>query len=398
MNPRYLVLAVVVLSWGTITLAQEQGSDQDQERDRRGRRGRFVERQQDPERGGRQEGERRGPPGMPGFGGGDPEEMRQRWERFRTASPEERRRQFTERMVDMAAWNYELNDTEKDVVRREMEKMSAERRTAMGATADEYDRLRDEMFQFWARPPAEGEAGGRERFERMREDPKFQEMRRRMREIEEQHPFNWEESVKRVENLLPPEKVAKGRARIEQFRRGFEERRRDGERSGGDRPRGDDRMERRRGENRADRPRRDDSANRTDPDRGRDRARRRGDARRDGQRPNADQAPLAGPGVERPLHPWERYVQKFVVDNALSPSQVSAAYSILKDVRTRADRIESSNRDALLLAEKITDPAAKKKRIDELSKPVNDLFEELKRRCDGVLTAEQRAKKPAKAA
>lgn len=369
---RIAFVATIALMGIPAAWAQEEGADPSNRDERGGRRGRFN----------REEGER----GRRGEGreqrreGNDGEERRRGFERFRNATQEERQRMMVDRMVDMTARNYELNETEKEVVRKEMQTMAVERRAAMGAEAAELDRLREEMFKFWSQPPA-NENEGRERFERMRNDPQFQEIRRRMREIEDKYPFNWEESVKRVENLIPPEKVAKGHARVEEFRRGFEDRRRNFERGGENRREESNREGRRdRGNRRrGDRERRGE--NRSDPGAG-------------AQPATGAQPPVAVAPAE--VHPWEKYVQKFLADHDATANQASAAHAILKDVRTRAERVEAGNRDALVQAEKITDAAAKKKRLDELNKPINDLFEELKRRCDGLLTAEQRTKKAGK--
>ena len=323
---------------------------------------------------------RMGPPGGRGgpgggFGGGR-EEERQQWgerrERYRNASPAERRNLRLEGWVDMTARNYDLNDTEKAVVRQEMETMQAERRALMGPDADEQDRLREKMFEFWNQPREggnAGEEGGRPDWRRMRDNPEFRELQEKLRALDEKYPFDWQASVERVEKLLPPDKVAKGRARFEERRAQWQNR--DGERRG---DRGRDRG--RDGERRRDRG---------------DRDRRRSQANPDNQS-TTPPSPAAEPAkVEAMIkstktsHPWEEYVNKFSARYKLDPAQVASAQSILKDSLARAGKLEQDE------AKRLGDtPGAK--RSAELTAALDGIFTELKGRLDALLTAEQRTK------
>jgi len=338
--------------------------------------------QSPPAEGDRREGERRmrppGPPGGPGgrFGGGTEEERgqwRERMERYRNASPAERANLRLDGMVEMTARNYELDETEKATVRREMETMQAERRALMGPDADEQDRLREKMFEFWNRPREGGNnEDGRPDWRGMRDNPEFRELQEKLRALDEKYPFDWQASVARVEKVLPPEKVAKGRARMEERRNQWQNRERDRDRDAG---RGRDR------------------------DRGRDRRGdrgERGDRRRRGESGGAASTPPSTPAVEparvealvkttKATHPWEEYVLGFSAKYKLDAAQVASAQAVLKDSLTRGSKLESDEAARL-------GAAAGQKRSPELTAALDQIFKELKGRLDALLTAEQRAK------
>ena len=259
-------------------------------------------------------------------------------------------------------------------------------RGKMGPDAEEYDRLRDQMTEFWSSDRGNDTGDRGSRWREMRNDPKFREMRERMREFESKYPFDWQASVARIEKLLPEQQVKKGRER-RQNRRGW----------GGRRDR-----ERR---NRADRT--DDVKllrDRADLVEQAKRAGRAGDAKRlmgeadgraagPGQRdtPN-DGKPKDSRPPPRPLHPWVKYTQAFGERHDLSQTQAASAESILKDVLSRAGQIESGNAARIAKAERVLDAAVREKRLAELRRPIDQLFDELKKRLDDVLTAAQRSK------
>ena len=328
----------------------------------------------------RGDGERRrgfggpGGPGGPGgrFGGGSEEERaawRERMEKYRNASPAERRNLRLEGMVEMTARNYELDETEKATVRREMETMQTERRNAMGADADEYDRLREKMFEFWNRPREGGnaESGEQPDWRGMRDNPEFRELQEKLRSLDEKYPFDWQASIARVEKVLPPEKVAKGKARMEERRAQWQNR--DGNR---DRERGRDREGRRNRGDRGDRRGRLESGN-------------------DSTTPNPPPAAAEQPKVEailktsKTVHPWEEYVNSFSARYKLDPAQIASAQSVLKDSLARATKLEQED------AAKAGNAAAGKK-SPELTAAQDSIFKELKGRLDALLTAEQRTK------
>jgi len=92
------------------------------------------------------------------------------------------------------------------------------------------------------------------------------------------------------------------------------------------------------------------------------------------------------------LHPWEKYVQDFNARHELTAAQAASSQSILKDVRRRAQLVEKRNATSLAEAERMRDRTLRLQRLAELNKPVDQLFEELKKRLNGLLTAAQRNK------
>ncbi|HKQ49503.1 MAG TPA: hypothetical protein VJZ71_15635 [Phycisphaerae bacterium] len=289
---------------------------------------------------------------------------RERMDRLRDATPAQRRQFQVDRWVDRADRMYELDDDQKSIVRIEIENMQRERREAMGPEAEEYDRLREQMFQFWRPMPGSenAERGDREtrreRRRRMMEDPRFLQVRRRLQELERKYPAEWEEAMRRVEALLPAEQAQKGREKFEERSARRQER--------------EERWRRRGAE-----PRPVESAS----------------------TPTAPDAPVS-PATDAPTlelvppsapHPWEVYVRDFSADHELTAAQQAAAQAVLKDIRTRAAQMELTLRDKIAAAEKMPDSAARTQRLAELQQPSQRLFDELKTRLDGLLTATQRA-------
>jgi hypothetical protein len=319
--------------------------------------------------------------------GGPSETERQEWrarrERYLQASPEERRRLRLERWVRMTTRTYELDEAQQVLVRGELETMQVERRVELGTEAEEYDRLRDTMVELWAK--AEQETGGElrrgERWRRMRDNPEFTTLREQMRKINEKHPFNMEAAIQRVEKLLPEAQVEKGRARRAQWR----------ERGGRWRERRQRREEQSRGN---DAPA---NAPRRPPER---KAAVEADVKAaeeagTGRAITKDEKRKAEPAearTPRKPHPWEEYVRRFIKRTDVTEAQSTAAMSILKDVQKRASQIEKASTDKITAAKKIKDKAGRKARLEELKKPIDRLFDELKKRLDGLLTASQRAK------
>jgi hypothetical protein len=281
------------------------------------------------------------------------QERRERWSRYAESTPEDRRRMRVDRMVEWTARNYELDDVQKELVRREIEAAQEERRMAMGADAAEFDRLQAEMIRL--RTSEDREDGDRRRG---RDDPEVQKLREQLRAIEDKYPRNWDESIARIEKLLPEEQARAGHQRLEARRE-----------------RSSDRRERRR-------------------DRDESRLDRKQSMRRmrtlDESKPTAETIPTIAPPAAPPAHPWEQYVENYISHNELTPTQASSAMAILKDLRTRAEAIEHSQRDKRAEIEKLSDKSKQSAGLAELNAPVNQLFEELQRRLDGLLTAAQR--------
>lgn len=288
--------------------------------------------------------------------------------------------------TQMATQTYDLDESQQALVRNELEAMQTERREEMGPDADEYDRLGDAMGDLWSKHEKEKAGGGSDWWgvqQRMMSDPEFTELRKRMRELEEKYPFDMEAAVQRLEKLLPEEQAEKGRARREKWR----------ERMGRWRQRRENQSDESKGGEQAE-----EQPVPTPEQKAADK-KSTASAQEAGTKRQA--AVDAGRVVElteeqaaRELHPWEKYVRDFVRHHRLTETQALAAMSILKNVLNRAEQIERVNADKAGELEKITDKSAREARRKELDKPIDQLFEELKRRLDGLLTAAQRAERP----
>lgn len=342
----------------------------------------------------RRERRREGRGGREDRGGRD--NNRQDWSRYQNATPEEREKMRSERMVDMTARNYDLTDEQKTLVRTEMERMRDERKMLMGADYDRYEKLREQQFQYWQNRGQDGRGRGGPRgqdWERMRNDPEFQKLRTEMRELETKYPFDWQASMTRIESLLPPEQAAKGRERFEQRRSRFDERRqrveaeiqqdmlnlmRETEQAmaGGDKARVTELL--------------DKASKQLDSSWVSEdvklQLRQRIEAAR-------QQAGVNNPTVdvpEAPEHPWEKQVREFGAKHQLSASQQSASAGILKDVLDRASRYEAGITSKVAAAKELPDAKEREAKLKELNAPLVKLQEELSIRLDGLLTAEQR--------
>ncbi len=311
------------------------------------------------------------------------ERRRARRERYRNAAPEKRREMRLDRYVRMTTRAYELDEAQQIVVRGEIEAMDAERRVKMGPDAEEYDRLRDKMFEFWGRQAGnegEGRRRGRDGWRGMRDNPEFQKLRRKMRDIEEKHPFDMEAAIQRVEKLLPEEQVKKGRER----RAGWQERRARwrGRRRNREEPPS---TEAKAGDTQVPTPEQRAAVEKAV--KAADEVRTKAQLAEDVKRVTK----LVEKQAAKELHPWEKHVRDFISRYKLTDPQVAAAMSILKDVRKRAVQIEQTNAKKVDEANKIKDKAGQKARLKALNEPIDRLFDELKKRLDGLLTASQRA-------
>lgn len=109
-------------------------------------------------------------------------------------------------------------------------------------------------------------------------------------------------------------------------------------------------------------------------------------------RPGMPAGTPANSGPTRPLNEWERYVQEFITRYDLDASQTNAALSILRDLTARAVQIQKVNDPKMVAANQMTDPRQKQKYMDDLKRPIDDLFYELQRRLNGLPTAAQLTK------
>ncbi len=265
---------------------------------------------------------------------------RDRMEQAATATAEQRREMRIDWMVDRMARTYELTDEQRVPVRAELTQISEERRARMGTDAARMDELEEQIRDYRMKRRESGAPGERDR---LRDDPEYRTLREQLRSIRDQHPFDWDATVQRVEKLLPQDQVEAGRARRNERR----ERR-------------NERMARRaeRGMNGINGP-----------------------GRTWRQRPVLDQN-AAMPTVPAAAE-WEQYTRDLIARYEFDAGQVNAARSVLKDVSTRGEQIERK------IAEQA---AAGGARSETLEAQRSELFHELKQRLDKLVTEKQRLK------
>jgi hypothetical protein len=98
----------------------------------------------------------------------------------------------------------------------------------------------------------------------------------------------------------------------------------------------------------------------------------------------------------RPLDAWQAYVEQFIQQYQLDPSQAESARSILAEVRGRAEKYRESSGEELQTVERQLRGASGESRRSlqgrrgELRRPLVQLFGELKQRLEALLTAAQR--------
>ncbi len=101
-------------------------------------------------------------------------------------------------------------------------------------------------------------------------------------------------------------------------------------------------------------------------------------------------------GVARPLDAWESYVKQYIKRHGLDAGQTNAAMAILKELKDRGKSYRLKYRAELKRLERAVaaaDPAARPRfqaQLDQVRRPIDELFGELRSRLDGLLTESQR--------
>jgi len=131
---------------------------------------------------------------------------------------------------------------------------------------------------------------------------------------------------------------------------------------------------------------------------GRDRRRRRGNRDRTRETTEVAEQGASDP-VGEELRGWEKYVADFIVNYKLDDGQKTTALSCLSELKDRADAHRNSRKEEISkLEERIQDPSKSpeeladiKKQLTELYGPIDEMFQELKRRLEAIPSAQQRA-------
>lgn len=114
-------------------------------------------------------------------------------------------------------------------------------------------------------------------------------------------------------------------------------------------------------------------------------------------RPRRPRVPLRGPTGRTPVarvDTWDIYVQRFIADYGLDQSQATQSQAILADCKKRAVEYQASHRSDYDRLQAAMAGAAKDsdahKQFEQLNKPIDDLFNEMKARLDQIPTEAQR--------
>lgn len=260
------------------------------------------------------------------------EQQRRRWrermEQTAKATPEERRQMRVDWQVSMMTRTYKLNDEQRAMVRSEFERSSREYRESLGRDAEQVDRLRREMREFWRERTRKGTNAGPDRWQSLRDDPKFIELRKRTKAMRRDHPYDWQDAIERVEKLLPEEQVTAGRERRRQWISRWSE-------------------------------------------------------------PGDDSTDLPEPQPASTASAWAQYTKDFTERHKFDAAQTASARAILGDVEDRAASIRRTQEDARAELEALPDAPEKKQRLQALDEPLQSLFAELQDRLQRLVTEQQ---------
>jgi hypothetical protein len=207
-----------------------------------------------------------------------------------------------------------------------------------------------------------------------------EEMRQTLESMRDRMPLSDENVQSRLENILPPPQIEEGRRRLEEQRR------------------------RQQTDARAKQYRESIERNQV-----------QGMVRVEGPKPDAPQvarsqaggtptakpAPQQSPAVKpatpapsapldtKVLHPWESYGERFIAHYRLEPAQRDQVRAIVADLLSQRDDYEAKHEADYDALEKITDQKRRAEEQSALERPVNEMFESLKRRLENIPTTAQ---------
>ncbi|NOT02767.1 MAG: hypothetical protein HOP29_19360 [Phycisphaerales bacterium] len=257
----------------------------------------------------------------------------------------DRKRLMTDRILDA----YDLTESQRAACGRVRDKYFADRRRQMGEHFDEISDLRSKKIDRigeYVDAVRHARAGAPEAWAKLpgsENDPVLQDLDQRLQRFKELYPSNWGEFADRIEDILPPEQARSGRERLaEQFP--FTISSTHGARMGTDESKTDD----------------DTTADSLVDD--------------------------------RDLDAWGAYLRRWTERYAPTPGQLTAATSILQEVRTQSDQLGGALFDGNGQDGSTKDEAAEvtQRRREVRQLELDDLFGRLRTRLDALLTTEQK--------
>lgn len=148
-----------------------------------------------------------------------------RWQRYQNATPTEQdqmRQKWREPMRDRIIRIYEVDASQENMIREEVEAIYTGHRAGMSAIFEEAKRLDEVMSDYvlvFSKRLRERESdnatvASEAVLRLLRNDPKYQNLLDRRREIEASCQIDWNDALTRIEKLLPEEQVLKGRGQL----------------------------------------------------------------------------------------------------------------------------------------------------------------------------------------
>jgi hypothetical protein len=221
---------------------------------------------------------------------------------------------------------YDLDAEQLKQVRDRLEQLKVKELEYIEIFGEKRRKLGSELYELWHKRRNDEEVDG----ERMRE------LMEELGRIRRNSPLmSWDNATGEIEKLLPTEQVAKGRQRMEERRRDYEQRRDD-----------------MRWLNKVERGLRADPSEKDS---------------------------------------WDRYLEDFVRKFQLDDSQQSTALSILRTFKQRRDAYRESRRDEYKALLSLEDFNKRDKQLESLRGPVNRLFSDLQTKLERIPTSAQKA-------
>lgn len=337
------------------------------------------------------------------------------WEQYLDASPAERTNLHVNPYVTELEKAYNLDATQSGLVRSKVESIAAERRQQMGPLAIEHDTLAEEASEIWWRYREANEQAddSPNRAGSFKDDPRYRQLRQRLIEIETQFPVDWDAAIDEVESVLPPQQASRGRVNIYKNRIDRAARRARLEAAAAKRMAhqvaGQVAAESTHADAKAvaavavkevlDHAAREVEKGDLPP-----KTKARIKATIDQTRKNSDtKAPVKAPDsnsanpIARDLDRWEAYTRDFIEVHNLSENQQSAALSIMTELRTRAESQKKALAGRQTKVTRVADQARLDRQRAEINQRIENLFNQLTRRLEALLTVEQRRASTAKA-
>jgi hypothetical protein len=255
----------------------------------------------------------------------------------------DRKRLMTDRILDA----YDLTESQHAACGRVVDEYSADRRRRMGKHFDEISDLRSKKIDRIAEyvdAVRQARAGAPQAWAKLpgsENDPVLQDLNERLQRFDELYPRDWGEFADRIEDILLPEQARRGRERLaEQF------------------------------------PFTISSTH--------------GAKLRSTGSGTGDDANATPQSNDEDLDTWSAYLRRWIDRYGPTPGQLTAATSILEEVRARGAQLTQAVYDGTGNDPTTPEEELGQRRREVLQLELDDLFEQFRTRLDALLTTEQR--------